>query len=493
MDQGQSDGIGVVELPGPRMPADRGLASLGLVMELGGSMFLGVMVMVGLLPLLAGAGTGTFLFLLLGAAGAARSGFHRAAGRALIYGSPGGMVRPIHIYIGVSVVQTVLTLLIINKNGGVPGQLNLLLLVLLLAWPLTLLVMLSRPPLRDLAREDALPHPEDMGFEGSAVIMLVLGLIGSLLALLGLYVFLKLPGGAIPPFSSLLLLVVLAVLLGRSVLHAIAGARGARVIAGDASDSIVRYLSFGVLSSAIVGGALFLLVIATGVAHPVTFLFLALTIHLLLCWPLILRRFSRERELHQYVASEHPRAPDAGLTALGWLILALGVHQLAGAAIGALAGQPDMSAGPALGGLGGESAAELADSVRSPWWAVCVAMTQVWAGLELVHMTDRYRLAASIYGAFASLVTLYISWPQLQAVGQLGDMAALAGIGGAFAGSFEVVGWLGMAISLVLPLGAAALANRKFLPAAHAHIRVSPTAEPRRRPPGGGSGTSIID
>jgi hypothetical protein len=72
-------------------------------------------------------------------------------------------------------------------------------------------------------------------------------------------------------------------------------------------------------------------------------------------------------------------------------------------------------------------------------------------------------------------------------------MGALAGNVGAFAGSFEVVGWLGMAISLVLPLGAAALANRKFLPAAQAHIRVSPAAEPRRRPPGGGGGTSIID
>jgi hypothetical protein len=471
MDQAQGGGIGVVQLPGPRMPADRGLSSLGLIMELGGSIFLGVMAMVGVLPLLGGAGAGSFLFLVLGAAGAARSGFHRAAGRALLYGSAGGVYRPIYVYIGVSVVQTVLTLLILNKDGGVSGRFNLVLLVGLLAWPITLLVMLSRPPLRDLGRENALPVSEDIGFEGSTVLMVVLGSIGSLVAVLGLYVFFKLPGGAIRGLSSLLLLVVLAVLLGRSALHTIAGARGVRVISGDAGASIARYLSFGVLSSAIVGGALFL-IIATGMAHAVTFLFLAVAIHLLLSWPLILRRFFRERNLGQFVAAEQPRAPDAGLTALGWLLLALGVHQLAAALIG------------------GDSAAEMAERVRSPWWAVCVAITQVWAGLELVNMTDRYRLAASVYGAFASLVTLYVSWPQLQAMGQLGGTSMGVSLG-ALAGSFEVVGWLAMAISLVLPLGAAALANRRVLPEAQATIRVSPGGEPRRRSPGGG--TSVLD
>jgi hypothetical protein len=456
------------------MPADRGLSSLGLIMELGGSIFLGVMAMVALLPLFGGAGAGSFLFFVLGAAGAARSGFHRAAGRALLSGCPGGLYRPVYVYVGVSVVQTVLTLLILNKDGGLPGRLNLFLLVGLLAWPITLLVMLSRPPLRDLAREDALPRSEDMGFEGSAVLMAVLGLIGALLALLGLYVFFKIPGGAIPRLSSLLLLAVLAVLVGRSVLHTIAGARGVRVIAGDAGESIARYLSFGVLSSAIAGGALFLLVIAAGIVHAITLLLLAVAIYLLLSWPLILRRFFRERNLSQFVAAEQPRAPDAGLTALGWLLLALGVHQLAGALIG------------------GDSAAEMAERVRSPLWAVGVAIAQVWAGLELVNMTDRYRLAASVYGAFASLVTLYVSWPELQAMGQLGDTTSLGvGVGG-LAGSLEVIGWLAMAISLVLPIGAAALANRRIPPDAQATIRDPASAEPRRRSPGG-TGTSLLD
>ncbi len=109
----------VAQLAGARMPADHGLASLGLLMQLGGSVFLGYMVVFALLPLFAGGAAGSLFLFVVGATGAVRSAFHRTAGTAMLYGSPQGIFRPTYTYVGVAVAQTALTLLIYNRGGGV--------------------------------------------------------------------------------------------------------------------------------------------------------------------------------------------------------------------------------------------------------------------------------------------------------------------------------------------------------------------------------------
>jgi hypothetical protein len=467
----------VAQLAGPRMPADHGLSSLGLIMQLGGSVFLGYMAMLAVLPIFAGGDAGSLALFIVGASGAARSAFHRAAGSALLYGSPSGPFRPTCTYIGVSVAQTVLTLLIINKDGGVPAQLNLTLVLLLMAWPITLLVMMSRPRLRSLFRDDGgrLPVAEDLGFEGSAALMVLLGLVGSLVGLFSLYTVFKLPGDALSSPHGLLVLGLFGMLFARSALHTVAGIKGTRGIDSDgATESAGRYYSFGVVSSVIAGGVLFILFMLSpgGGMHPLMLLFVSIAVYLLLSWPLILRRFYTERNFSALLAgAEGPsyrRAPDAGMTAVGWLLLALGALQLAVAIPAAVFGTADVSLALStlLAGEPGADLAELASGSRSPWWSVGTGMAQVWAGLELVHMTDRHRLAPTIYGVVATLVTLYVLWPQL---GQMQHSFVLGGMSGF--GSVTV--FFQMAINLVVPIGTIALANRALLPTAQARLRVS--------------------
>jgi hypothetical protein len=156
------------------------------------------------------------------------------------------------------------------------------------------------------------------------------------------------------------------------------------------------------------------------------------------------------------------------MTALGWLLLAIGVFDLASSLPGALSGHAGLDRVMFwMTRLGEQTPLDMAAAARSPWWPVGIAMTAVWAGLELVHMTDRHRVAATIYGVVASVATIYISWPQLEALGHAFRMVGVEDALG------SVAGFMQLAISLVLPVATAVLANRKLMPTAQARIRVS--------------------
>ncbi|HWM87419.1 MAG TPA: hypothetical protein VNO33_16315 [Kofleriaceae bacterium] len=461
----------VAQLAGARMPADHGLASLGLIMQLGGSVFAAYMGLLAVMSIFAPGGDAVLVFFAC-AAGALRSVFHRAAGSALVHGSHGGVFRPIQVYVGTAVAQTVLTLLVVRHVSDLPGSLMVGLALALLAWPMALLVFTTRPRMRAMAAQSHLPMSEDLGFEGSAALMMLLGLIGTLVASFMLYAGLKLPGGTLANPHQMLLVGVFGMLLARSILHATAGIKGTRGADPDtATSSASRYYTFGVVSSVITGGALFILMVMSpsGGLHPIMLLFVGLAVYLLLSWPLILRRFYTDRNYSALLAGpdapSHRRAPDAGLTAVGWLLLGLGLLQLALTLPSALFGKGELSLDlfSLLGTLQGDDAG-MAAYGRSGWWSVGTALAQVWAGLELVHMTDRHRMAATVYGAVASLVTLYVMWPQLQDLeAALG--ATSMGDYGAVASSFHI------AISLVLPIGTIILANRNLHPTARARVR----------------------
>src|SRR5688572_10869958 len=79
---------GVVELAGAGVPADQGLSSLGLLMQLGGNLFAALGGLVAFMTLFAMRGSGETLWVivLLGAC-IARSIYHRNAGTLLLYGA----------------------------------------------------------------------------------------------------------------------------------------------------------------------------------------------------------------------------------------------------------------------------------------------------------------------------------------------------------------------------------------------------------------------
>ena len=90
----------VPHLAGRRLPGDHGLTSLGLIMQLGGSVFLACapLEMAWILWKVPGYSGVPFSVSLASlsivAAGAIRSAFHRAAGSALVHWSRRGQFRP---------------------------------------------------------------------------------------------------------------------------------------------------------------------------------------------------------------------------------------------------------------------------------------------------------------------------------------------------------------------------------------------------------------
>jgi hypothetical protein len=88
---------------------------------------------------------------------------------------------------------------------------------------------------------------------------------------------------------------------------------------------------------------------------------------------------------------------------------------------------------------------------------------QLWAAAELIRMTDRHRLAATLYGAVATLVTVYVYWPTVKAV----FSSSIVGL--MDPGSVIPMAWLAMV--LVIPLGTILLVNRRLTPEARARLR----------------------
>ena len=483
MHQRQGSGREVAHLAGARMPADHGLAALGLLMQLFGSLFAGLMAFYAMMPILAGGAQAAWVIFVIGAAGCVRSLFHRMAGTGLIYGSAGGPFKLLNTYVAVAVGQTALTLFLLKKYPLVlglpelPGKVLVTFAILLLAWPLALLIVSRWPRLRRFDAE-GVPTGEDMGFEGAAILMTILGVIGVLFALLAIYSLSQTGGKFLSTPQGMLTMGVFIMLLVRAILHVVAGFKGAAGADSDgATDAAAKYYNFGVVSSVITGGVFLVMLMLEGGGEAMKFVvvFISLLVFMLLVWPLALRRFYTERNFSALLSgSEAPnyrRAPDAGLTALGWMLLATGVYFMATALPAALFKIPFNAASLMnFGRSAGLDEGTVGEFGRSPWWSVGIFAAQIWAAIELITMSDRFRLAASAYGLIATVVTIYLQWPMLKMLKHMG--------GGMFSGD-SVMPIMLIALNVTLPVATLLLVNRNVRPTAQARIR------------DGGGGTSL--
>ncbi len=407
----------IAELPGPRMPLDRGLAGLGLLMQLFGTVGVAVCTLLALVPaflpdrsILADGQSSAMLFF--GALGSAfRAAAHRAAGTALLYGGTGRPLRSIYLYVAIAVAHSAAVLVGLDVIGL--GSAALLQVgAVLLAWPLAIATLFSFASVRAIAR-GGVPASEDLGFESTAVLMALFGLMGTALAGLALAFLLSAQGGSLATPMMLLPIGVGLLLLARSLLQLLAGYQGATGSSYLAANEIAsRYYNFGMLSAALVGAAAIVEVFMLGEV-PAAFLAGAAAVALLMVWPATLRRFYGERNFVVHLAGNRAptfqRAPDAGLTALGWFLLALSAVELARAIPAALFDVRLLSESLTLISGAGPAAGEIV--ARSEWWSVAVAAVQLWAALELVRMTDRYRAAATVYGVLALAIASYQHWP----------------------------------------------------------------------------------
>jgi hypothetical protein len=459
----------VAALTPARMPADRGLSSLGLLMQLGGTIGMTVAAVIAIAASVTGGAGGTGMLFLFAVLSGLRSAFHRAAGSALIYGEGKAATRAVFTYIWTSIGHGALSVMILHSfvDSKVVFQFG----ALLLCWPITLLIYFTRPHIKALIA-GGVPDPEDHGFEGAAVLMTVFGIVGALFAGLVLMVLLEDPGAAFATPASGIVVLVFAVLVVRSIIHALAGFKG---ISGadfdECNASAGRYYGLGIVSALVIGITLFMVILLDHQEMGAALIIGAFSTLVLLAWPVILRRLYAERNFNVFLAGAaaptFQRAPDAGLIALGWVLVALavfGMGQALGEAIFGTELSPDELAMLVMSS-DGEAALAMLD--RSPWWSVGLAGVQLWAGIELVRMTERHKLAAMIYGAVTIAVTLYLIWPLADQLDSL--FADVLGSGvGAMVGKL-LTGAVGF--NLILAIAAMVLVNRVTVPSAVVHLR----------------------
>lgn len=461
----------VVELPSAGVPADQGLSSLGLIMQLAGGLFaagFGLM-LVQILAAYAFAPRGmnagsevAWMFAVIGLC-IARSALHRQAGTELLYGgrrnhdgttaSPLGALRR---YVVLGLGQTVLLAIILKAKFEMPGTYTFALAAGLAVWPALLGALLVSGKLSRFEHE--IPYAEDKGFEGASILMTVLGLCGALASGAILILLLKMPKAFLFRGTGMLIALATAALFLRSCIHVQAGLSGLRTTSIDRSVELAsRYANWGIITAFGCGGA-WLLVSMTSAPSVWTIALVAGMCWLLMQWPLIIRRFFSDRQFVDLLAGDqaavHRRAPDAGLSGLGWLLVAHAVFGLT-FLIPQLVADGHMPRAMRVMSMLGEKTA-------SPWWSAGVIALQLWAGFELLRMGAMHKIASIVYGAAASLVTLYLMWPM---------MKALFSRAGGFRDEGMVISFAMMAIQLVLPVVTVLLVTRVIAPTARARYR----------------------
>jgi hypothetical protein len=447
----------VVDLVDAHVPADQGLSSLGLLMQLGGGAFAALAALGSFTMLLVPGGETLWFLLMLGLA-MGRSFMHRAAGTQLLYGTPGApgnRLQGVNRYVMIGLAQSVITGVMLGGKLHAPVAFVISIAGALAAWPLTLAVIVRLPRFKRF-NEDV-PVSEDKGFEGASILMTVLGLVGAVGGGTFLVAMLSLPGRELQKGPGVLLVLTVAMLVVRSIIHVQAGISGLRETNIDRSVELSnRYANFGVISSFCAGGALLLFVMSKAVDVS-GMVGITVMVWLLMTWPLIVRRFFSDRQFVDLLAGDdapvHRRAPDAGLTALGWLLLAHAVLAASFTLPNLLAGDEmrDISALAAFGSEG----------VRSVWWNVGVSVLQGWAGYELIRMSPQSRIIATVFGVVGAGVAIYLNWPMLQELRHLrGVMSPMMAIAIA-----------PLALALIIPVATLVLVNRKIAPTARARFR----------------------
>jgi hypothetical protein len=453
-------------------------------MQLGGTLFAALSAMYTLIFFMAGGhGGGSWLGLIM-LLGVARSLVHNRAGTQILYGSqlgfnpdnvnaPSDRTKGVRTYVIVAVIHSILVGAIVKGELHMPGVMAFCYAAGLLVWPLFVSVILAAPGFREV-RERGVPMPEDKGFEGASVYMLIFGAMGSIA--MAALVYLMIKADVTKEMIGMVFLLCMITLLIRSIMHAHAGLSGLGSRSLDRAVELAkRYANFGVISSIGIAAVLFMMILAMGGLGAgsqiliIMFVF-GCFVWMLMAWPLAIRRFYMDREFSDMLtgaaAPVQSRAPDGAMSNLGWLLFAFAVINLAMMIIGYGSahatptmddpdtygrmggGLGDFSDNPMalLGAFGGN---QLAGTV---WLERALLAVQLWAGLELIFVSSRHRIAGMAYAVAAIAAQIYMDYKAWQILKHLDGGGGMA-IAMIFAG---------MAISLILPVVTLCLVNRKI-------------------------------
>jgi hypothetical protein len=322
----------------------------------------------------------------------------------------------------------------------------------LAVWPVTLAVLLRLPRFKRF--HDELPLTEDKGFEGASIFMTVLGLCGAIGTGTGLYVMLQSSSRELQSGPNVLIVLSLILLVVRSLIQVQAGISGLRETSVDRSVELAnRYANFGIISSFCGGGALLLFVMSSSM-NVFGLALVCGMCWLLIAWPMIIRRFFSDRQFADLLAGDaapvHRRAPDAGLTWLGWMLVGHAALTASFVVPTIASGDDGLSSVFMLAGTVG---------VKSMWWNVGALVLQGWAGYELVRMSPQSRIIATVFAVVVVAVTLYVNWPLVQMLRHSSGFDR------------QAVLVAPLALALVMPIATLLLVHRKIAPTARARFR----------------------
>lgn len=450
----------VVDLPSAGVPADHGMASLGLVMLLAARTSGALAALAASIVVLEPRHRhDAWLLFALGLC-IARSLVHRIAGRDLVYSRPAAdrsaadPFEATSAYVAVGIGHAAAIGVIAVCELGATRQTAVCLAAALALWPIVLGSVIRMP--RFHALRAGIPLGEDRGLEGASILMTVLGACGALSTGAIILLLTGLPGRYLEHGWGTMLVIVFALLLFRACLHLRVGIAGFGARSFDRPGELAAgYASFAVISAICVGGVLALFAMSVrrfAVALPCV----AMVIWLLSVWPAIVRRYVYHRQFAELLAGDrviHRRAPDAGLTGLGWLLT--GHAALVAALLFLEAAVEPQGIGRSL-----QSLLVLAGpDLRSP---ADIGLVSIVLGLEglaataLIRMSDSRRVIATIYALFAGVVALATACTMIRALGrQATDLQLIAR-------------WIAAAVQIAIPAVTLVLVRRTIVPAAHA-------------------------
>jgi hypothetical protein len=399
-------------LPKPGVPADHGVCALGLIMQLAGTVAAALTLFVAAALWLAGRvdhplAAGLALGLCL-----VRARLHRRAGRALVYGGRADdPARAVTAYVGFGLAHALAICVIASYAGHGQGSTAIALLAALALWPLVVLAMtVFAAPAVDADRRVVLG--EDRGLEGAAIVMTALGACGALSTGAVLLVLGGLPARHLEHGWGPLVVLVFVLLLVRSALHVRAGLGGLRARSFDRPVELVtRYVGFAAITAVCVGGVLVLLAMAEG-APLVALASVAVASWLLFAWPAIVKRFFYHRQFTELLDGDrvlHQRAPDAGTSALGWLLAG---HATLVAALTILAvGAGRDPVGRIVGGLVALCGPAIPTSPGGLVASGAVVALEAACAVALIGARDHRRAIATLYALVAGAVAGALAWP----------------------------------------------------------------------------------
>jgi len=458
---------GIVDLPSAGVPADHGLASLGLLMQLAGRASGALAALIASIVVLESRATrhaGWFFFAVALCIG--RSQLHRVAGRDLLYSRrtpEGGIANPFHAtrtYVALGIGHAIVIGLVAATQFGATSRTVAGIVAALALWPMVLAVVLALPRFRPLRA--GIPLGEDRGLESASILMTVLGGCGVLSTAAIVMLLGELPSRHLQHGWGAMLMVAFALLLIRSCLHLRVGLAGLRDTSFDRPGELAsRYASFGVLSAVCVGGVLALLAMAEQLPGAAIASVIVMC-WLLAAWPVIIKRFFNNRQFAELLAGDrviHRRAPDAGLTGLGWLLVG---HAVVVVTILILtATVQDHGMGRALQNLLLLTGPVVGPSTPELGIASGIVVLELLAAAVLLRMEDYRRVIATMYALVAGGVALATAWPLVRSFGRHHFDLRMA------------IQLIPAAVQLVVPAATLVLVHRVVAPAARAHYRES--------------------